>query len=160
MVRFVCLTVLVLALTTPVSAQDTAEIDERSLEIAQQTVRLIKADMLTDQILDSMVQTLEPSFRQEYSAASDEQIEQAVQLMIDMLRSNRSAIVEATADAHARNFTYEELEELNAFFDSELGQKYMFMSERISRLGVIAGQQLAQSAYDEALPQIDAIMAE
>ena len=161
MVRIACLALIVMAALTPsIHAQEGNEPDPQSVEAARDTIRLIKADTLTDQLLSSMVQTLEPSFRQEYAQASDEQIERAVQIMTQLLEANRGPILEATADAYARNFTYEELIELNVFFASDLGQKYMHLSERISRLGVIASQQLAQSAYDEALPQIEAIMAE
>ena len=69
-------------------------------------------------------------------------------------------IIEESARAYAEAFTLEELEQINAFYETPTGRKLVqtmpALMERVSRIS----ERNAIEAMQAIQPQIDAIMAE
>ncbi len=99
---------------------------------------------------------------------TDMQVAQAPQLAAvrDMIQSffdkymGWDAIKKDIAALYAKNYSKEELEKMNSFFASDVGQKYIALTPRIAAASAQIGQSKLQGHMDELRKMIDKKLAE
>ena len=157
MIRLVLIASAVLLCVSPAFAQD--NMDQR-MEAARQTMALTGAETLSTDMMDAMMPTIVPALRQQYPDATEQQLESAMAVISEAMLSTGPEIIEASARAYAARFTLEELEEINAFYETETGAKMMSVMPELMQEGMQAGQRIAVQTMTRIQPQVDAIMAE
>lgn len=157
MIRLVIAACATLFLTAPLLAQSDME---ARLAAAERTMELSGGADMGQQMMAMMMPSIEPSLRAQYGSASDAQVAEAMGLIGDTLNNLFPEIMTESARAYADTFTLEELEAINAFYETETGRKLVrTIPELMDRVGRIS-QQSAIEAMQEIQPQIDAIMTE
>lgn len=157
MLRIVLAAGAALILATPSLAQTDAD---ARLAAAERTMALSGGADMGRQMMAMMMPSIEPSLRAQYGSATDAQIAEAMALVEETLNDLFPEIIDESARAYADVFTLEELEQINAFYETDTGRKLVeTMPQLMDRVGRIS-QQNAIEAMQAIQPQIDAIMAE
>ena len=157
MIRAVLAACALLTLAHPANAQDD---DALRLALARETLELTGAQDMANQMSDMMMPTLAPALRQQYPNATSDQINEALAVIGEAMRSTGPEMVEATAALYAERFTASELEAINAFYQTDAGRKTITLLPELMQQGAMIGQQLSVRAMTEIQPQIDAIMTQ
>ena len=157
MLRIVLAAGAALILATPSLAQTDAD---ARLAAAERTMALSGGADMGRQMMAMMMPSIEPALRAQYGSATDAQIAEAMALVEQTLNDLFPGIIEESARAYAEAFTLEELEQINAFYETPTGRKLVqtmpALMERVSRIS----ERNAIEAMHAIQPQIDAIMAE
>lgn len=157
MLRIVLAAGAALILATPSLAQTDAD---ARLAAAERTMALSGGADMGRQMMAMMMPSIEPALRAQYGSATDAQIAEAMALVEQTLNDLFPGIIEESARAYAEAFTLEELEQINAFYETPTGRKLVqtmpALMERVSRIS----ERNAIEAMQAIQPQIDAIMAE
>ena len=157
MIRLVLAVSAALCLTAPSLAQSDPEL---RLAEAERMMELTGSADAAAMMMGMMMPSMEPALRSQYATASDAQIAQAMALIEQTLTDLVPQIIVQSASAYAEAFTLEELEEINAFYETETGQKLVVaMPQLMDQVGRVS-EQLGISAMMGIQPQIDAIMTE
>ncbi|WP_306016786.1 DUF2059 domain-containing protein [Oceanicaulis sp. MMSF_3324] len=157
MPRIVLAAAAALILSAPSLAQSDSE---ARLSAAERTMQLSGGADMGQQMMAMMMPSIEPSLRAQYGSATDAQIAEAMALVEETLNDLFPEIIDESARAYADVFTLEELEQINAFYETDTGRKLVeTMPQLMDRVGRIS-QQNAIEAMQAIQPQIDAIMAE
>jgi len=157
MLRIVLAAGAALILATPSLAQTDAD---ARLAAAERTMDLSGGADMGRQMMAMMMPSIEPALRAQYGSATDAQIAEAMALVEQTLHDLFPGIIEESARAYAEAFTLEELEQINAFYETPTGRKLVqtmpALMERVTRIS----ERNAIEAMQAIQPQIDAIMAE
>lgn len=157
MIRLVLAASAALFLASPSLAQ--SDSDVRRAEVERMMELTGSADV-TAMMMGMMMPTMEPALRTEYKSASDAQIAEAMALIEQTMMDLVPQIVIESASAYAEAFALQELEEINAFYETETGRKLVVtMPQLMQQVGRIS-ERMGISAMQGIQPQIDAIMAE
>ena len=157
MIRLVLAASAALFLAAPSLAQ--SDFDVRLAE-AERMMELTGSADAAAMMMGVMMPTMEPALRTEYTSASDAQIAEAMALIEQTLMDLVPQIVIESASAYAEAFTLQELEEINAFYETETGQKLVVaMPQLMQQVGRVS-ERMGISAMQGIQPQIDAILAE
>ena len=157
MIRLVLAASAALFLAAPSLAQ--SDFDVRLAE-AERMMELTGSADAAAMMMGMMMPTMEPALRTEYTSASDAQIAEAMALIEQTIMDLVPQIVIESASAYAEAFTLQELEEINAFYETETGQKLVVaMPQLMQQVGRVS-ERMGISAMQGIQPQIDAILAE
>ena len=136
MLRIVLAAGAALILATPSLAQTDAD---ARLAAAERTMALSGGADMGRQMMAMMMPSIEPALRAQYGSATDAQIAEAMALVEQTLNDLFPGIIEESARAYADVFTLEELEQINAFYETDTGRKLVeTMPQLMDRVGRIS----------------------
>ncbi|WP_440959408.1 DUF2059 domain-containing protein [Oceanicaulis sp. LC35] len=157
MIRLVLAASAAVFLAAPSLAQSD---DDVRLAEAERMMELTGSSDATSMMMGMMMPTMEPVLRSQFAAASDAQISEALALIEQTMTDLVPQIVSEGASAYAAAFTLEELEEINAFYETETGQKLVVSMPQLMQEVALVSEQMGIEAMQGIQPQIEAIMAQ
>jgi hypothetical protein len=112
---------------------------------------LVAASRSTDQIkalLPLIVQQIKPLVVQNRPEV-ERDFDQLMPLMLEMMNSQLGAFTEALTQIYARNFTADELRQVQAFYHTPVGQKLLDRMPAIAQESMALGQKVGQAIAGE-----------
>jgi len=147
--------ILVFLPLNSVSAQ--VEATERQLELARQIVSGTSSEELFEAALQSTMPLMRQSFAASVPGATTAQLDEAMDLVMDVMLETYPDIVEASAIAYAARFTETELAELLAFYQTDLGQKLSIEQPALINEMAQVGELLGQQAMQQNMGRLQAV---
>jgi hypothetical protein len=141
----------------PASAQQQStaadeDFSAQHLSLAQDVVNLTRSDEAFDDILPRLAEQTQNLFTRSNPALTREIETTVLEVALEMAQ-RRTELARTIQLIWARRFSVEELQQLKAFFESDLGQKFTELTPSITALSVGAArqweQQLSQQMVNE-----------
>jgi hypothetical protein len=124
-----------------------------TLAAARELVAAIKATDNFKAILPTLMQTMKPAIVQGRPAV-EKDYDAILPMMMDIATSHLSEVAELMAQVYARNFTVDELHDLQAFYRTPTGQKLTQVMPVIAQQSMLVGQQWGKSLTAELRARI------
>lgn len=133
--------------------------DEAALEQARIVVRKTRAMALTEQTLPAMMKQITAIMRQANPTQADLAQKIFEEFGIPAFRKRLPEMAEVIAQVYANRFTAQELGQLNAFYDTPVGQKLIQQMGGITQdsmaAGAAWGQSVAQDVLQRLIPELE-----
>jgi len=142
----VCAGLLLVGAPAATLAQE--EISEEHLAAARDTVRAANAIRAFDDILPLMADRTRTLFIQS-NPANTQQIDAVVNEVALEMADRRPELNRLVYEVWARRFSVEELKELEAFYETDLGQKYSRLEPEMRALSIGAAKQWGDAISTE-----------
>ncbi len=121
-----------------------AEPDPEGVKVARQLLEATHAAALGDQIMTQVIKAYSSGLTQVNPGKGKEVEEILNQILVPEFRAAMPDLMEQTARTYAGNFTVAELKQLLAFYNSEIGRKYIGKLPDLVRQQSVVGQAFAQ----------------
>lgn len=105
-----------------------------------------------------IVPLIEPSIRQGFPQASEDQVAEAMTLLENAFDEATPEFVAEMVDIYASLFTLEELQALSSFLETPEGARFAELQPELTRQGQVMGEALGQQIVQRIVPQLNAIM--
>lgn len=158
--RVVAALIAGILLSSGALAQAASSDMERRLELAMEILQVTEADALARKGMDTQAPMLRDSIRLNFPDASDAQIDRAGTFVMDQMYGVIPDIIERTSVSYAEHFTVDELEELLAFYQTELGQKLVLTQPIIMTELVSFSEELGFEAVMDVQDELTAILTD
>ncbi|WP_412546339.1 DUF2059 domain-containing protein [Maricaulis sp. MIT060901] len=127
------------------------------LVIAREIVLQSTSEDMYRTALETTMPLIRNSFQVSIPGATDAQLDEAMDLMMEIMMSTYDDMIEESAGLYASRFTLAELEELQAFNSTPLGQKVLQELPGITSEASVIGERLGTEAVNANLGRVQAI---
>ena len=135
----------------------TADDASDRLAIAREIVSQSTTEEMYRTALETTMPLIRNSFQASIPSATDAQLDEAMDLMMEIMMSTYDDMLEESAGLYASRFTLAELEELQAFNSTPLGQKVLQELPGITSEASVIGERLGTEAVNANLGRVQAI---
>jgi hypothetical protein len=139
---------LSLLILLPVSLARAQAPSPEALAAAKDVVATIHMDEQLSAILPAMVKNLKPSIVQGRPEV-DRQYDAVAPLIVDGFKARMSELIDAAAIVYARNFSTEDLQALNEFYKTPLGQRLLQKLPIVTQETMVAGAKFGRSVGED-----------
>ena len=127
------------------------------LAVAREIVQQSTTEDMYRTALETTMPLIRNSFQVSIPGATDAQLDEAVELMMEIMMSTYDDMIEESAGLYASRFTLAELEELQAFNSTPLGQKVLQELPAIMSEAGVIGERLGTEAMNANLSRVQAV---
>ncbi len=146
--------VVALTVTLFVAAPSRAESPSpETLAAARELIATLKATDYLKALLPTIIQTLKPAVVQGRPQV-EKDYDAITPMMLDVANGHLSEIIELVARVYALNFTAGELRDIQAFYQTPLGQKMRERMPAVTQESMILGQRWGQTLSAELRTRI------
>ena len=158
MTRILVVALAALTLVLPVpsaGAQD--DFSARELELARAIIEVTSTEAAYRTALEATLPLARPSFASGFPGATEEQLDEAMAVMLDILMEGFPEVVEASARVYAARFTEAELTDLMAFYQTPTGRKLALEIPGITADMTRIGEQVGEQAVQNNIGRLQAV---
>lgn len=123
----------------------------REIVLATTTEDLYRASM------DPILPLVRDSFAASMPGATSQQLDEVTEILIEIIMETYDEMIEETAGIYASRFTEDELRELLAFHQTEIGQKVNSELPAIMQEAALIGERLGTTAVTQNAHRLQAV---
>jgi hypothetical protein len=109
-------------------------------------------------VMDTMIVPMIRNIKQQNPALPDDQLKMISDMLTDELHKLIPQAIALNAQVYSNHFTLEELQQIEAFYESPIGQKIVVEQPKIVKevlpVGIAWGRQAAQQALERIIEQL------
>jgi len=146
-----------IALAAPALAQDAAP-DDAKIALATQILAESHAQDTMTRMLDLLVPTMVTRMKQRAPNLTDDQVKIISDSLIEEMKASMPKMLTIQARVYAEHYTLDELKQLEAFYQTPLGQKVIAETPKIATevlpLGMAWGREAGQQAMENVIAKL------